>query len=529
MRKKPVLSEVGFDKFADELRGWIADSVSPFEDDTPEKKADRIERARADKLFFFQTYLPHYFSTDFGDFHREWEAVTELKDEVFLLGAPREHAKSTFFTFGVPVHNIVYQLRRFQIICSDTNDQATGFTLAIRVELEENPRLKHDFGDLRGTKWQAGDFVANDCRTLARGHGQRVRGLKHRQYRPDFAVADDFENDENVQNPRLVAARLDWLISAVIGSMGKGFLFLMVGNLFHPKSVLSQLIAAREEETGEKLYKSFVYEAWIDYGLPTQRPLWPANWPPERLEHKRKIMGSRLFNKEMMNKVAVEDAAFQESWIVGYEPEELNGKLLVNLTGADPSATSKDTSDFKALISVALDPQAMIFYVLHAYIRIASPGGFFEQAYRQHDEYGGQVVVEENMLKDFLHEAIANFAKDKKRYIPWKAVQHSTNKIARIIGTLQYLVEFGKLRFRRGHSDQERLIEQLLYLEDTNTNDDGPDALEMAVSELQKGGGSMDFMSTGKRREILSALGGEIEITDRGFGTVRSADRRYPT
>ena len=36
-------------------------------------------------------------------------------------------------------------------------------------------------------------------------------GLKNRQYRPDKAIVDDFENDINVRNPKLVKQGMDWL------------------------------------------------------------------------------------------------------------------------------------------------------------------------------------------------------------------------------------------------------------------------------------------------------------------------------
>jgi len=59
-------------------------------------------------------------------------------------------------------------------------------------------------------------------------------------------------------------------------------------------------------------------------------------------------------------------------------------------------------------------------------------------------------------------------------------VTHKVAKEARII-SLSPLLERGKIRFIRGHSDQELLIEQLLYFPSKTINDDGPDALEGAV------------------------------------------------
>ncbi len=487
MRNRPKITEGKFDKWAEDIKSWISESVSPFPDDTPEKQEERKERAQYDLLYFCETYLPHYFTSEFGAFHHEWEELTLIEDECGFIAAPREHAKSTFFTFAVPVRNIVYELKKFQLIISDTNDQATGFTLPIRLELEENQRIRNDFGDLRGPTWKGNDFTtSNGIKTLARGRGEKVRGLKNRQHRPDFAVVDDFENDTNVENPVQVKKGLRWLRRAVIGSMGLGFTFLMVGNLFHPKSVLSQFIAEKDEE-GKPLYLSKIYQAILDFGKPNARPLWPASWPMERLLKKKRQMGSVDFNAEMMNLTGAEGSPFPEEWFRYYEPEEIHGKQLLVASFCDPSAKNGENNDFKAIITVGLDPEEMIFYALHAWVRHASPGGMFEAAYAQHDEYGGPVGIEENMLHDFLHEAIQAFAKKVKRYLPWKPVLHSTNKEGRIVGTLSYLVEFGKLRFLKNHSDQNLLVEQLVYLLNKNVNDDGADALEGAVSLVQGG------------------------------------------
>lgn len=485
MQKRPKLTEYRFDQWAEDLKRWISESVSPFEDDTPEKQAARKQRARHDLLYFCETYLPHYYSVEFGDFHHEWEELTTIRNESVFVAAPREHAKSTFFTFGVPIRNICFLLRRFQLIISDTNDQATGFTLPIRAELEENPRIRHDFGDLTGPTWKKNDFTTSSgVRVLARGRGEKVRGLKNRQHRPDFAVVDDFENDENVENPTLVTKGIRWLKRAVIGSMGEGYTFLMIGNLFHPKSVLAQFIAEKDEE-GMPLYVSRIYDCWIDYGKPGQRPLWPALWPPERLEKKRRQMGTVDFNAEMRNLTGASDSPFKEEWFVYYEPEEIQGLKLLTAQFTDPSAKQGENNDYKATVTVGLDRARMIFYVLHASIRKCSIGEMFKAAYEQHDAYHSLAGIEENMLKDFLHEAIHNYAKEAGKYLPWRPVHHSENKEARIVGTLSYLVEYGKLRFRKGHSDQDLLVEQLVYILNKNVNDDGPDALEGAVSILQ--------------------------------------------
>ncbi len=503
MRKRPEITESRFDLWAERIKLWIRESVSPFEDDESlAEKARRIDRARQDRLYFMKTYIPHYFHADFGDFHEEWAGLADLKDECAFVAAPREHAKSTLFTFGIPLHDICFGLRRFIMIISDTNNQATGFTLPIRLELEDNVRIRYDFGDLSGSTWKKNDFTTgNSIRVLARGRGEKVRGLKNRQYRPDKAIVDDFENDRNVQNPRLVKNGKDWLLKAVIGSLGAGFCFIMVGNLFHPKSVLAQFMGDRDAE-GNPLYISKTYQAIIDEGAPGARPLWPAVWPLERLRKKQRSMGSVAFNAEMMNLTGAEESPFRDSWFRYYDRADISATLpkLQVATFVDPSAKSGEANDCKAIVTVGLEREKMLFRVLHAWIRHATPAEMFAAAYRQVEAFGGRIGIEENMLEDFLHEAIHSYARETGRYLPWEPMRHSRNKEARIIGTLSFLVEQGKLLFDRGHSDQALLIEQLVYILNGNVNDDGPDALEGAVSMLQGATGKpMEYESLSKR------------------------------
>jgi hypothetical protein len=484
MRRRPKLSEYQFDKWADQLKGWIRESVSPFEEDTPKKQAEREERARWDRLFFFETYLPHYFYVEFEDFHEEWSELADTADEIVPIAAPREYAKSTFFTFGVPIHDIAYEIKHFIMIVSDAGEQATGFTVPIRIELEENPRLRHDFGEFRGRKWRDGDFVtANGVRVLARGRGEKVRGLKNMQYRPDRVIVDDLENDKNVKNPRLVKEGLDWLLQAVLGSLADGFSFTMVGNKFAPRSILDQLLSEIDQETGEKLYPcGREYDAVREDGS----PLWPALWTRERLEKRRRQMGTVRFNKEMRNRVGTEESPIRESWII-YVPVV---ELMVRKTwqvGAflDPSGKSAEANDYKAIVVVGRDNETRLMDVLHAWIRHSTVNEMWSMVWQIDEEFGCGMGVEINMFEDFLLDSYKAHADRAGRHVRLIKERHATDKIARIVNRISPLAEFGKLRFVKGHSDQDLLVEQLIYILDANIHDDGPDALEGAVALVE--------------------------------------------
>ena len=490
MRKKQNLSELQFDDYVAALRKQITDSVSPFENDTPAKRKERIEACRVDDLLFMQTYLPHYFPVDAAPCHAEWCEMADVPG-LNLIGAPRDHAKTTVITFGKRVKYISYKLKKYIMLGSDTHDQGSRFTVSIKVELEDNPRLRHDFADAIGkTRTWSDDYFVTKGGTLVEGlgRGDKWRGKKHGPYRPDDIGLDDMENNKTVKSPVVTAEIVNFILEEVIPCMEGDCSATMVGNVFNAKSAIAQLIAMEDEETCEPLYNSKVYDAIVDEE--NHITLWPARWPWDKLMRRKRLITTRRFNKEYRNKVAEEDTPFPEETATFYERIQIIERKLIFATAVDPSATSGSKSDFRAVVTWSFDREAMIFRCMHAWIKRRSIGEMFAAAYAQNDQYPGRCPIEENMLKEFLHEAIENYAKQVGSYLPWSPIHHSTNKVdGRIIGTCEYLWEHKKMQFDKRHSAQKTLIEQFVYINNATVHDDGPDASEMAISFLQKGSG----------------------------------------
>ncbi|MHB8772971.1 MAG: hypothetical protein ACYC7J_18405 [Syntrophales bacterium] len=489
MRKRQILSEAQYDDYVAALRKEIADSVSPFENDTPAKKRERIERCN-DPLEFMATYMPHYFRGESAPCHREWCEIAGTPG-LNLIGAPRDHAKTTVVTFGLRVFYIAKKLRKYIMLGSDTHDQAKRFTVKIKIELEENPRLRHDYGDViaKTRTWSDDMFVTKGGTMVeALGRLDKWRGKTHGPWRPDDIGLDDMESNISVKSPAVTKATVEFIQGEVLGCIEGDCSATMVGNVFHAKSAISQLIAMEDEATGAKLYNSRIYDAVVDEE--NHVTLWPARWSWDKLMRRKTLVTARVFNKEYRNKSTEEDSPFPQETTAYFERLEIVNRNLTFATGVDPSSTATSGSDFRSVCTWGLDRGEMVFFCMHAWIKRRSIGEFFAAAYEQNDLYPGRVVVEENMLKDFLHEAIQNYAKQVGRYLPWEPIHHTTSKIdSRIIGTCEYLWEHKKMRFEKRHSDQKVLEEQFVYILNPTVHDDGPDASEMAISKLQRGGG----------------------------------------
>ena len=165
-----------------------------------------------DMEFFGRAYFPHYFSRPSPEFHRELDAIWQdgvlkgltpstpkLVKQISrmngckrVVAAPRGHAKSTSLTFKGTIHAVVYGYKHYPIIISDSSDQAEGFLDNIRVEFEENEAIREDFGDLTGKVWRSNVLVTStNIKVEAIGSGKKIRGRKHRNWRPDLLILDD--------------------------------------------------------------------------------------------------------------------------------------------------------------------------------------------------------------------------------------------------------------------------------------------------------------------------------------------------
>lgn len=187
------------------------------------------------------------------------------------VAAPRGHGKTTAGVELPAIWHAANCTRRFQVIVSDTADQARERIQAIKAAVEENEQLRELYPRLRpafdygvpGT-WRESDLVfACGCRIVGVGAGKSVRGLKHRDRRPDLLYLDDLEDEDSVSTPYQIEKRHRWLmrVALALGDQRRGMSVLWVGTILSRDALLN-LATGAALDTGQS------------------RPEWAKAWHP---------------------------------------------------------------------------------------------------------------------------------------------------------------------------------------------------------------------------------------------------------
>ena len=222
---------------------------------------ETFRKAARDPAEFGSYYLSHYFTRRSPPFHRQlsalWRrrvmknrnpvsdcaAMLTEKGTRSAIAAPRGHAKSTVMSLQNVLHAALFGYKRYILLVSDTEAQAVSFLDAIKNELETNERILADFGEQPGKTWKTGSILlSNGCRIDAVGSGQKLRGRRNYERRPDLILCDDIENDEGVRTAEQRQKTADWFWKAVCKSGDSYTDILVIGTILHHDSLLAGLL-----------------------------------------------------------------------------------------------------------------------------------------------------------------------------------------------------------------------------------------------------------------------------------------------
>lgn len=341
---------------------------------------------RQNILLFAKYFFPHYTQVESPPFHQELNDLLDAPGNGGIA-APRGHAKTTQASIVYAAWLCVYKKEHFILVGSETYSLATSNVNALKAELGENKRLEIVYGTQTSRYWKDGEFITSgDVMVKAISYEGKIRGIKHKQWRPSLILLDDLENDENVRSAEQRLYMRDWITKAALPALAKGGRMKIIGTILHSDSLLENIIMGNDEFASWK-QNSKKFKALND-GPDGEYSLWPALYSVEELKRMRDdpsyehYKGSLAFSQEMQNEpMADEDRIYKLPWIDDHaytlqaklqewenaHPEEASkGETWITnelriYGGIDPAISEKTRADFWVFFTIGVDKKGEIW------------------------------------------------------------------------------------------------------------------------------------------------------------------------
>lgn len=485
-------------------------------------KRDRKKFASKGIREFGETYFPEYFTLQVPEVHKAiYKDLEDIVREVceeghhYSVAIPRGCAKSTILDFLYPLYCVCFNLKRYILVISASQDLANTFLGLMKEELEHNQLLVEDFGLLKGDTWNAETFTTTTgIKVQALGSGTKIRGLRNASFRPDLIIMDDLEEDEGVRSPEQRKKLKDWYYKAVskVGTKSTDFIFL--GTVLHYDSLLMNVLSNPSYKT--KKYSAVIkfaedVEHWAEWEkiltnldnenrladakayfnlnqdimLKGTEVLWEQKYSYYDLMVMKVTEGDASFNTEMQNNpINPESAIFSRQWFKYFKVDDIKKEFKdIDLYGSvDASMGKKNTSDPSAIIILGRNRRTGQMYVFEANIKVRHPDQIIEDVAviceywqtllgKRFQAFGVEDIAFQAFFKDTLRKELM-----KKGVYLNIIGQHSNQDKQLRIEKLQPDIKNGYIKFQ---TDQRVLLEQLEFFPLAG-HDDGPDALEMA-------------------------------------------------
>lgn len=490
-----------------DLDGW---------DLSPEAVADRRRKVFDEVTgfeYFDSTYFPHYGRSEPSQLHvylydRLPKIVLAPEGQRDSIAAPRGEAKSTKVSMSFVLWCLITEKKWYPIIIMDAFEQACEMLEAIKAELEANPRLQSDFPEAtgQGKVWRAGVMMTVTGRKVeAFGSAKKIRGRRHGPHRPDLAIMDDIENDENVTTPAQ-RDKLERFVTKGVLNLGPpddSMDAIMIGTVLHYDSVLSRFL--RNPLWNRKVLKAVIQwpdrmDLWDQFeelllngdtpqlGLAAANKLyelqkaemdkgavvsWPSVRPLVKLMIKRAREGHDAFDSEQQNDpTSGEDAPFANS--IRFWVNRLNEWLFYG--ACDPSMGKAGAGRDPSAIGVAgFNRETGVMDVVEAKIRKRTPDRIISDVIEIQREWNCLVWgVETVQFQEFLATELIKRSAKAGVPVPLRMLVPTLDKLMRIEG-LQPHMHNGLIRL---HPSQTTLVDQFKHFPKAD-HDDGPDMVVM--------------------------------------------------
>lgn len=339
----------------------------------------------------------------------------ELREVLWLMF--RESAK-TSIAKGFITWLIVFKKRNYINVDSFDKENAERMLFDIVLNLQTNPKIVADFGELFNakrnpdeiTQKRVNNFITNNgVRVEAHSTQESVRGRLHGHQRPDFLLLDDFETNKT-KDSKAYTEQVIGHINEFKAGLDVTAKILYLGNYITEIGSIQTLLERAKTDMRLRVRNVPV----IKDGKPT----WPSKYAMTdveaketgkvSLEDKKRQLGSSVFSAEMMNEPI--DAETQVFFKKFFKYRKLEDVLQMNtrkFATIDSALSKHSDSDSTGITKNYVDEQNN--WNLDSQEYKIGPKELINLIFQMHDDGFEKIGIEQGAYS----EAIEPFFQDE--------------------------------------------------------------------------------------------------------------------
>lgn len=432
-----------------------ADTTELRDSDDPQALHEMLVLLRTDPVLAHEFLFGHRHGDETPDFHREiirdWHSdAPYVLDEAFRGGAKSTIAEEAITTLAL--YGAFYN----GVILGENETRAVERLNAVKNELENNEKIRAVWGEQVGPIWGERRIeLLNGTYLQALGRDQSMRGVKHKDRRPDMLFVDDYEDEESVATPdaRKKVWKRFW--SVVIPALEpRNFKVRVSGT---PLDLEAFIVRLRKQRGW--ISKRFPIEYVDDNGQ--RRAMWEARFPLTWIDNRRAEMYDAGESLTWMREYMLDPV---DEMTKPFQTGDLRYQVVTRTwepTYAiyDPARTTKEATS-------AHTGKTVLSWMKNRIVVWESAGEFWKpdeiinDMFETDDKYGPVAVgVETNGLEEFLLQPIRKAQIERRRLLPIRTLRAPKNKIDFIKG-LQPFVKAHELILVGVDGSQKQLFEQ---------------------------------------------------------------------
>lgn len=456
--------------------------------------AEAVTLGAIDDDFFGSYFFPSTFRQPHPSFSRKIQAAFDDPSSRYVaMKLYRGSSKTTRVRCRVAKH-ISYSLSRTIFLVSNAQKHSVYSLRWLRKQVEYNTRWALAFGLRKGSTWSeevieiihtvSGHSIA----VLALGITGQIRGINIDDYRPDFIVLDDPDNEETTGTPE----QREKTQSLIFGSLKQSLAPPTEAPL--AKMAVLQTPLDREDTIAlcekDPAFRSVTVSCFNDNG----RSSWEERFPTPFLINEKdmhiRMNKLSLWMREMECRiVSPELASFQETWLRDYDelPPEFDVVISV-----DPASSDNKDADDQVVMATAFGRGTakgnvyLLEYTANKGEMPDAAGAYVIQLKLKYKNRIRKLAVETVAYQKILAWYLEKLMAQNRLWIPVDEIQDKRRKADRIVQEIVGIAANGRLHVKRAlHT---KFVQQFVeYSPLTRMHDDVLDALAIAVIAYKSG------------------------------------------